>query len=358
MEDNITPSTTVTTPTPAILQPKKPSKKRLVAAVGFGLAVLVTVVLLMHKSATAPAKSTTSKTPVSINQTITSTPTAKVIGLQLETTKNYGNKYADGVLPVGDNMHVTDAAKKGYVYECRVNFGQNGQGAGKRGPWFSTDNTTWDVNKKSTISGSVSWQQNISIDTKDGKRIISTNDLPNHPTGTFPVQRSDPAYKYDANPSTITAQSLVYTLPAQPSYGGPQCMGMESGIMTNGVALFNGFDADGRDAAAWEVQDSCDGHPQNKGEYHYHSLSRCITGQNVSKVIGFALDGFPITGPKVGDKNILTTSDLDECHGIVSNISLDNKNVNMYHYVMTQDFPYTVSCFRATPTQPPGRPER
>ena len=127
--------------------------------------------------------------------------------------------------------------------------------------------------------------------------------------------------------------------------------------MLTGAALFDGFDAGGRDAGAWEVQDSCDGHPQNKGEYHYHTLSRCITDQSVKTVLGFALDGIPITGPKVGENNILTTSNLDECHGITSQIVLDGKNVTMYHYVMTQDFPYSVSCFRSQAIQPPGRPE-
>ena len=73
-------------------------------------------------------------------------------------------------------------------------------------------------------------------------------------------------------------------------------------------------------------------------------------------MIGFALDGFPITGPKVGTNNILTTSDLDECHGITSTITLDGKPVETYHYVMTQDFPYSASCFRSTAAQPPGQP--
>jgi hypothetical protein len=72
-------------------------------------------------------------------------------------------------------------------------------------------------------------------------------------------------------------------------------------------------------------------------------------------VIGFALDGYPITGPKVGDKNYLTTSDLDECHGIVSDITLDGKKTTQYHYVMTQDFPYSVSCFRSTAIQSPAQ---
>ena len=42
------------------------------------------------------------------------------------------------------------------------------------------------------------------------------------------------------------------------------------------------------------------------------------------------------------------TDDLDACHGITSTISLDGKNVKMYHYVMTQDFLYSVSCFKGT----------
>jgi hypothetical protein len=130
------------------------------------------------------------------------------------------------------------------------------------------------------------------------------------------------------------------------------------GVMITGVALFVGFDAGGRDAGAWEVQDTCDGHPQNKGEYHYHTLSRCIADTSVEKVIGYALDGYPITGPKVGTNNILTTDDLDECHGLTSAITLDSKKVTMYHYVMTQDFPYSVSCFRSTATSPPGQPEQ
>jgi hypothetical protein len=135
----------------------------------------------------------------------------------------------------------------------------------------------------------------------------------------------------------------------------PACLGGEVGVMLTGVALFDAFDAGGRDAGAWEVQDGCNGHPQISSEYHYHTLSSCIQDTNADTVIGFALDGLPITGPKVGDNNILTTSDLDECHGITSTITLDGRQVETYHYVMTQDFPYSASCFRATATQPPGQ---
>jgi len=282
-----------------------------------------------------------------------------VEGLQLDTNKQYGNKYANGLLPVGDKKYSTTEAKKGYVYTCQANFVPESQaGAQARGPWFINNNTQWNINKKTAVSGTVNWQNNIEISLNGTNRVITTNDLPDHHTGTFPVAKTDPAYAYDKNPNTIKSQSLTYTLAANPSYGKPQCMGGEAGVMITGSALFNAFDAGGRDAGAWEVQDSCDGHPQVSGEYHYHTLSRCITDVSVQKVIGYALDGYPITGPKVADNNMLTTDDLDECHGIVSDILLDGKTTKTYHYVMTQAFPYSVSCFRSTPIKAPGVQEQ
>ena len=121
--------------------------------------------------------------------------------------------------------------------------------------------------------------------------------------------------------------------------------------MLTGVPLFNGFDAKMRDAAAHEVQDSCNGHPQKSGQYHYHSLSACIKDVSEKTVIGYALDGYPITGPMVAPGRYLTTANLDECHGITSEIIEDGAKKITYHYVMTQDFPYSVSCFRGTPTR-------
>lgn len=220
------------------------------------------------------------------------------------------------------------------------------------------NDTKYDVNKKLQVQGAVNWNGVLNNTVNGGTRTITSNDLPlaGTTTGTFPIQASDPAYAYDKNPNTITAQSFTYSLAADPSYGAtPNCIGGQVGVMLNGVALFSAFDAGGRDAGAWETQDSCDGHPQSDGIYHYHTLSSCIKDTSVHDVIGFALDGFPITGPDVGKNNVLTTSDLDECHGITSQITLDGKSVTMYHYVMTEDFPYSVSCYRGTPITPPGQ---
>jgi hypothetical protein len=297
------------------------------------------------------------KTPTAQNSTTDSETdsTETIVGLQLDPNKHYGDKYADGLLPVGDEKFITGGAKKGYVYMCSDNFVPDSQaGAQTRGPWF-VGTAQWNINKKYSVNGSVSWTQNISNKLAGDKRVITTNGLPDHVTGTFPVASSDPAYKYDRNPNSIKSQSLTYDLTANPGYGSPQCMGGEVGVMLSGVPIFNGFDAGGRDAGAWEIQDGCEGHPQATGIYHYHTLSSCIKDVGVETVIGFALDGFPITGPKVGEGNFLTTDDLDECHGITSEITLDGKKVKMYHYVMTQDFPYSVSCFRATAIQSPGQ---
>lgn len=286
-----------------------------------------------------------------------SATTAATTDLVLDPSHDYGDRYADGILPVGDDQYVLDGPETGSIYLCRVDDAVEG-GADVRGPWFSDDHTTYDLNQKISVQGDVRWDGSYDATVDGDTRVITTNDVPgDHTTGEFPIASDDPAHQYDANPNTITTQDFTYRLPASPTLlDQPSCMGGESGVMTTGVALFDGFDAGQRDAGAWEVQDGCQGHPQKDGEYHYHTLSSCIDDVSVDAVIGFALDGFPITGPQVAKGNVLTTADLDECHGITSTITLDGQSVTTYHYVMTQDFPYSVSCFRGEPTQPPGRP--
>jgi hypothetical protein len=363
MQNDITPTTSSPQPEnstqlpPVPEPPKQPTrsyKKSILLVIGLIILVAVLAYLLRpsHKNQQQAAKVTTQ------TKTVASTPAANLPGLQLDPKKNYGDKYANGLLPVGDGRYVSDAAKQGYIYTCSGyahNIAVDSGGAGVRGPWFTNNNTQYDINKKLHVQGSVMWQAEFSNTVSGSTRTIVTNDLPTHPTGTFPISPRDPAYAYDKNPNSITGQTFTYSLNAQPQYGDPQCMGGQAGIMLTGVALFNGFDAGGRDAGAWEVQDSCDGHPEKEGTYHYHTLSSCIKDVSAATVIGYALDGFPITGPQISKGNILTTADLDECHGITSQIMLDGKTVTMYHYVMTQDFPYSVSCFRATPIQPPGQ---
>jgi hypothetical protein len=259
------------------------------------------------------------------------------------------------VLPLGDYKYVTSAPKKGFVYLCHVASG--GEGAQSNGPWIQGN--VWYPAQKTSVEGAVSWPNAlIHIVISGAERIITTNDLPmGATTGTFPIQSSDPAYQYDTNPNSIQAQNLSFSLPANPTIASaPSCIYGEVGVMTNGVLLLDAFDAEYRDAEAHEMQDSCSGHPHMDGMYHYHSLSACITDIDETHVIGWAFDGFPITGPKLPSGNYLTTSDLDECHGITSPIIEDGETVDTYHYVMTQDFPYSVGCFRGTSYEPKPTP--
>lgn len=274
-------------------------------------------------------------------------PTTKTPSNSVKATEDLSR------LPVGDGK-LSTTPRQGYVMSCQQSFSSRAAGAAHTGPWFH--NTYWDLDTKTTVPGSVSWPQaNITITKSGSKRIVSGNGLPvGMSTGTYPIPSSSAAYQYDRNPNAITAQSVSYQLPADPSMAtSASCVPMGViGYMTNGVALFNALDAGGRDAAAHEVQDSCDGHPEKNGSYHFHSLSRCIEkSEGNAKVIGYALDGYGITGNKDADGNVLTTADLDECHGTTSQITWDGKMVRMYHYVLTHDYPYSIGCFRGTPVR-------
>src|SRR5690606_23071745 len=112
------------------------------------------------------------------------------------------------------------------------------------------------------------------------------------PTGIFPIAHDDPAYQYDTNPNPIQAQDLSFKIPLKPTRAAsPSCLPMGMiGFTNTGVALYNALDDAGRDAAAHEVQDLCDGHPQGKGQYHYHSSSPCLPGADRNEVVGWARD--------------------------------------------------------------------
>lgn len=296
-------------------------------AVANNAAVVATSVTI-----TIPAKGTTKQVVLS---------NAKLLALA-------DTLYQDGQVPLGDYRYSTTVAKKGSVYLC--NARKDNPGSNVNGPWIQGE--SWNFLQKIKISGEISWKNAKFSNVVSGStRTLSGNALPiSHTTGVFPVGKNDAAAEYDPNPNTISAQTLSQKLPSNPVYSAtPYCMGGEVGIMLTGVPLFNAFDAGLRDAPAHELQDSCDGHPQGSGEYHYHSLSSCFKDTGVETILGYAYDGFPITGGKVAEGKYLTTDDLDECHGITSDVMMDGKKKSTYHYVMTVDFPYSASCFRAKP---------
>ena len=132
-------------------------------------------------------------------------------------------------------------------------------------------------------------------------------------------------------------------------------------------------------------EDANHAHTQPDGAYHYHGDPLAmydLSGSQVSGVIGWAADGFPIFGPFIDDAGSIRrvrsgyalksgnrvsqdgegafpggsydgtfrddweytgTGDLDRCNGM----TLDGQ----YGYYVTDTFPWVLGCFQGTPDQ-------
>ena len=276
----------------------------------------------------------------------TASPGAGVVATAVATTQ------ADPVdlthLPVGDGR-LSNGPKVGWIWPCHIQ--PNAGGAFKDGPWIKRDGT-YDFSAKAVVDGAITWpQHHLEVQVQGDRRIISTNDQPNHVTGIFPIAPTDDAYQFDRNPNKIGAQNFRIELPATPTLAErPSCVPGAIGVLLTGTVLFNALDAPGRDAVAHETQDACQGHPERSGTYHYHSLTTCLpdttSSDGHSVLMGYSLDGFGIYGRHGEGGKILTSADLDECHGHTHRIEWNGKMVVMYHYHATWDFPYTVGCMR------------
>ncbi|MGB3691674.1 MAG: YHYH protein [Spirulinaceae cyanobacterium] len=264
----------------------------------------------------------------------------------------FANENSNGAFLLGDGK-ISNQPKRGSVMACQSMF-PGGGGAHRVGEWIK--NGYWYPEEKPMVEGRINWSNaEISVSVEGDFRVFRSNKLPVHSTGKFPIQPGTEAYKYDRNPNSIREQSLVLKLPATPVVAEtPDCVPMGLiGYSLTGSAIFNAFDAAGRDAPAYEIQDHCNAHPERGGTYHYHDWSECIPDKsgdsgNHSDIAGFMLDGFPIFGPKGENGVTVTNNELDECHGHTHNIVIDGKTVSLYHYHFTHEFPYTIGCFRGS----------
>jgi hypothetical protein len=260
---------------------------------------------------------------------------------------------ADDAMPLADGK-ISRTPAVGYVWSCIQKFdkfdGVRQEDWILGGQWFPS--------RKPVVQGNVSWPDaGMSVLMEDGVRVIRANSLPGfHGTGIFPISPTDPAYRYDPNPNVISAHPVVLMLPETPQIAMPSwCLprGM-IGISTDGVPIFNPLDNEGRDAVVHEIHDSCGGHPQQGGQYHYHGPGPCLRDDNAghgqhSDMVGYALDGFGIYGLYGENGAEVVNEDLDACHGHTHKVMFDGKNVEMYHYHMTREYPYTLGCFKGVP---------
>lgn len=179
--------------------------------------------------------------------------------------------------------------------------------------------------------------------------IMNSQGYPNHPTAIFPN---------NSNPNRILVQKFLFRLPLKPKRAesitrlpmGPV------GVALNGVVFFNPFEAGGINAIEGYSEvwlDSCCGHPQQHGVYHYHKYPTCVKspfkddGKQHSPIIGFAFDGFPLYGPHESDgqmaKNLSGDRALDVCNG-------HSDESRGYHYHVTPGrFPYITGGYAGVP---------
>lgn len=221
-----------------------------------------------------------------------------------------------GSQPLGDGNLSTAEPAVGYIYACRE--GGGGPGAQVAGEWISDG--FWDSTSKISVQGSVSWADYAPVEISQAADV-RTIELPLNPNVA-------------ASPTCLD--------------GGP------IGYLLDGVALFNGLDAQNLDAVAHEIQDACGGHPEREGTYHYHNVGPCALAETEgsrSTLVGYALDGFGIYVTRDTDGNLPTNADLDECHGRVSEVEFNGEVQGVYHYEATLEYPYTVGCYRGTPAR-------
>jgi YHYH protein len=186
---------------------------------------------------------------------------------------------------------------------------------------------------------------NIRLSHDDRFLIIQSQGYPNHPTAIYPNS---------GNPNSIRVQDFTFRLPLVPKLANQITrlpMG-PIGTAINGVVFFNPFEMQGMNAVEGYSEvwlDSCCGHPQQTGVYHYHKYPTCVRspfqddGKQHSPVIGFAFDGFPIYGPYesagVLAKDLTGVLALDVCNG-------HSDLARGYHYHATPGrFPYILGGY-------------
>jgi hypothetical protein len=194
------------------------------------------------------------------------------------------------------------------------------------------------------------FQGNARVSFQGDYMIVESNGIPNHPTGHFP--NAD-------NPNSIREQQLRFYIPLHPvkaERAVPTPFG-PIGVAINGIPFFNQYNREGDDAVRLEVFDSCCGHPNEFGMYHYHKYPSCIkspfhdpAGQH-SPLIGFMFDGYAIYGPNGDDGKPPTDLDANNGHW---------DPVRGYHYHVTASYPYLIGSYAGVPARanfrrPPGR---
>ncbi len=265
--------------------------------------------------------------------------------------------------------------------------------------------TATPANAAATIPGANANGNQVSITTQGDYRIVTSNGIPNHTIGAFPNAH---------NPNSVAPQQHYFRIPLHPQVNvEPTPFGLgRFGVALNGVP-FESAGAEywnGNPASGWQYEvmggkidlglDSSNAHVQPSGSYHYHGLPAGLlaklgaTGTPKMILLGYAADGFPIynqyghadpkdaksplvklkpsfalkKGTRPGNPGglydgtftqdyeyVAKSGALDECNGRFE--VTPEYPEGIYHYTLSETFPYMARNFRGTPDAtfvPPG----
>lgn len=169
---------------------------------------------------------------------------------------------------------------------------------------------------------------------------VTATGKPSHKTGTFPMMGDSDGDGRPDNPNSIQARRYTYSIPLNPRKASrPGSLGRGPiAISITGAPFFNKETHLGGDAVKSEVFDSCKGHPDQFGLYHYHQYSPCMgegaEADGHAGLIGWSPDGYGIYS-RGGGK-------LDRCNGHTDEGQGQDRG---YHYHVTAAPPYVLGCY-------------
>ena len=214
-----------------------------------------------------------------------------------------------------------------------------------------------------TYNGSESIAANSEAEwsCSESERLLTANGLPEHEVGTFPSE---------ANPNTITEQTVSKTFPLTPTkaetMSTPDVIayalnGVKIDAVTSGSCNFTGDECSTTDNSGfWSIEaleqdhfdfgsDDNNGYVQADGAYTYHGLPNGFlknqgASDAVMTLIGWAADGFPVYGLHGHSVADDVDSDLKEMTGSYKQVeNTDDSRPSTTTYELgtfTQDWQY------------------
>lgn len=239
-------------------------------------------------------------------------------------------------------------------------------------PWVDA-NRVIHLNERPVVPGAAEMDSVFNVTLTADRRRLLGNGMASTPVGQFPVPAESAAYPYYAEAEQdprshysgradvpIAAVAFDISVPRNPVVADQTtCVNLAPiGIMLSGARMVDPIEVGYFDSQASLPLDNCFGHVSGSdGSYHCHAFSPACFDPGAagkhSPLVGYALDGFGLFGPQGEDGSLITNAELDDCHGHTHAIAWDGETVDMFHYHLNYEFPYTVGCFRGTTVADP-----